>query len=401
MSSFMPAVVPLTRALGPRVDAPQVVSLADAALTVADRDSVIDIEAVLQFAVNSRASDLHFKVGRPPRIRVDGQLSDTPFERSTDEDLERLSQTLLPPHRAQEFAASNEVDFGLSVPGVGRFRGNMFRQQGSVGVSLRRVATSVPSIEELGLPPVVARLAGEPRGLVLVTGPTGAGKSLTLASMIGMINATQAVNIVTIEDPIEVVHVDKLASVNQREIGTDTNNYVQAMRRVLRQDPDVILIGEIRDAETVCAALSAAETGHLVFSTLHTTNAGESINRIVDFFPLSEQHQIRRLLAACLKGVISQRLLPRADGSGRVPATEVMMMTGPIADRIVDPVTAKSDTIEELIAKGEWHGMQTFDQSLFHLCKQGLVTLRDAMAAATIPHDFRLSLEQAGLVPAV
>jgi twitching motility protein PilT len=367
---------------------------------IADRETVPDFDAFLRFAVDANASDLHLKVGRPPRIRVDGQLADTPFEPSTDQDLESLGRSLLPPHRAQEFAATNETDFSLSVRGVGRFRCNMFRQQGWVGMALRRVATTVPSIEELGLPAIVGRLAAERRGLVLVTGPTGAGKSLTLASMIGLINATQSVNIVTIEDPIEIVHLDNMASVNQREVGSDTRDYAQAMRRVLRQDPDVILVGEMRDAETISATLSAAETGHLVFSTLHTTNATESVNRIVDFFAPSEQQQTRRIIAACLKGVISQRLLQRADGSGRVPAIEVMVMTGPIANRIVDPDGVKGDAIEKLIAKGEWYGMQTFDQSLFHLYKDGLVTLPGAMAAASNAHDFRLSLQQAGLIAA-
>jgi twitching motility protein PilT len=357
-------------------------------------------DAVLRFAVHANASDVHFKVGLPPRIRVDGRLTDSPFETSTHDDLESLSRSLLPPERAKEFAATNEADFGLSVPNVGRFRCNVFRQQGSVGMALRHVAITVPSIEGLGLPPVVSRLAAEHRGLILVTGPTGAGKTLTLASMIGLINATESVNIVTIEDPIEVVHIDNMASVNQREIGSDTRDYVQAMRRVLRQDPDVILIGEMRDAETVSAALSAAETGHLVFSTLHTTNATESVNRIVDFFPPSEQHQIRRVIASCLKGVISQRLLERADGSGRVPAVEVMVMTGTIADRIIDPHHVKSESIEDLVAKGDWHGMQTFDQSLFALYKDGLVTLPAALAAASNPHDFRLSLQAAGLIAA-
>ena len=235
---------------------------------------------------------------------------------------------------------------------------------------------------------------------MLVTGPTGSGKTSTLASMIDHINATQPVNIVTIEDPIEVLHRDKLAMVNQREIGTDTKDYAQAMRRVLRQDPDVILIGEMRDAETVAAALSAAETGHMVFSTLHTTNAAETVNRIVDFFPPFQQHQIRLTIATCLKGVISQRLLERADGLGRVPAIEVMVTTGRIADRIIDPDGGQGETIEELIAEGEWYGMQTFDQSLFSLYKNGLVSLPDAMAGASNPHDFNLSLQQAGLVGA-
>jgi twitching motility protein PilT len=359
---------------------------------------VPDFASVLRFVIDAKASDVHLKVGLPPRIRVDGQLTDTPFERLTHDSLESLSRALLPADRAAEFAATNEADFALSVRGVGRFRCNAFRQRGSVGMVLRRVSTSVPSIEDLGLPPVVARLAGEHRGLVLVTGPTGSGKTSTLASMIDHINATQSVNIVTIEDPIEVIHRDKLAFVNQREIGTDTKDYGQAMRRVLRQDPDVILIGEMRDAETVAAALSAAETGHMVFSTLHTTNAAETINRIVDFFPPFQQHQIRLTIATCLKGVISQRLLERADGAGRVPAIEVMVTTGRIADRIIDPDGGQGETVEELIAEGEWYGMQTFDQSLFSLYKNGLVSLPDAMAGASNPHDFRLSLQQAGLV---
>ena len=359
---------------------------------------MIDLSSVLRLVVERQGSDVHLKAGSPPRLRIDGQLTDTAFATVTPDDLESLAAQILPADRAAEFSASNEADFALSVRGVGRFRCNAFRQRGSVGMVLRRVATTVPSIEELGLPPVVARLAGEHRGLVLVTGPTGSGKTSTLASMIDHINATQPVNIVTIEDPIEVIHRDKLAFVNQREIGTDTVDYAQAMRRVLRQDPDVILIGEMRDAETVAAALSAAETGHMVFSTLHTTNAAETINRIVDFFPPFQQHQIRLIIASCMKGVISQRLLERADGPGRVPAIEVMVTTGRIADRIIDPDGGQGETIEELIAEGEWYGMQTFDQSLFSLYKSGLVSLPDAMAGATNPHDFRLSLQQAGLV---
>jgi twitching motility protein PilT len=361
---------------------------------------VIDLSAVLHLVVQLQGSDVHLKAGSPPRMRIDGQLTATEFETVTPEDLDALALQVLPPDKAVEFAATNEADFALSIRGVGRFRCNVFRQRGSVGMVLRRVATSVPSIEELGLPPVVARLAAEHRGLVLVTGPTGSGKTSTLASMIDYINANQSVNIVTIEDPIEVIHRDKLAFVNQREIGTDTHDYAQAMRRVLRQDPDVILIGEMRDAETVAAALSAAETGHMVFSTLHTTNAAETINRIVDFFPPFQQHQIRLTIATCLKGVVSQRLLERMGGSGRVPAIEVLVTTGRIADRIIDPTGGQGETIEELIAEGEWYGMQTFDQSLFGLYKSGLVSLPDAMAGASNPHDFRLSLQAAGLVAA-
>jgi twitching motility protein PilT len=265
---------------------------------------------------------------------------------------------------------------------------------------LRRVQASVPSLKEMGMPAVVSKLADEARGLVLVTGPTGSGKTTTLAGMVDHINATRAVNIMTIEDPIEVLHRNKMAMVAQREIGTDTRDYLQAMRRVLRQDPDVILIGEMRDSETVAAALSAAETGHLVLSTLHTVNATETINRIIDFFPPFQHHQIRLTLAACLKGVVSQRLLERGDGKGRVPAVEVMVVTGRIADRIVDPDSGQGETIEEMIADGEWYGMRTFDQSLFALYREGLVSLPQAMTAASKPHDFKLMLEKAGLVSA-
>ena len=232
--------------------------------------------------------------------------------------------------------------------------------------------------------------------MVLVTGPTGSGKTTTIASMIDHVNETKAVNIVTVEDPIEVLHNDKLAIVNQREIGTDTLDYASAMKRVLRQDPDVIFIGEMRDPETVWAALSAAETGHMVLSTLHTTNATETVNRIVDFFPPFQQKQVRLTLASSLRGVISQRLLERADGRGRIPAIEVMVMTGRVFDRIVEPDS--NESIEEVIADGEYYGMQTFDQSLFNLFKNGLVSLRDAMASASHPHDFRILLQQEGLM---
>jgi twitching motility protein PilT len=286
------------------------------------------------------------------------------------------------------------------VTGLGRFRGNAFRQRGTAAIVLRRVLPAAMSALDLGLPPIVTRLAEEHRGMVLVTGPTGSGKTTTLAAMIDHINQTRAANIITIEDPIEVLHPDKRSIVCQREIGTDTRDYSQAMRRVLRQDPDVILIGEMRDQETVHAALGAAETGHLVLSTLHTTNATETINRIVDFFPPFQQQQIRMTLAGVLKGVVSQRLVPRASGQGRAPAIEAMVVTGRIADRIVDPNGAGGESIEELIADGEYHGMQTFDQSLFALFKSGEVTLRAALAAASNPHDFRVALQNAGLLPA-
>ena len=359
---------------------------------------MLDLIKLLHYVIDEDASDLHLKSGSRPRVRVDGQLIEAPFDVVTSEELEAAVGQLLPADRAREFAVSNDADFATGAGGLGRFRGNAFRQRGEVGIVLRRVLPNVSSIEELGLPAVVRSLASEPRGMVLVTGPTGSGKTTTLASMIEHINETRACNVVAIEDPIEFVHTDKRAIINQREIGTDTSDYIQAMRRVLRQDPDVILIGEMRDPETVWAALSAAETGHLVLSTLHTTNATETINRIVDFFPPFQHHQVRLTLASSLKGVICQRLLERADEVGRVPAVEVMVMTGRIADRIVEPSSGKGETIEEMIEGGDWYGMQTFDQSLFRLYQDGQVTLRQAMAAASRPHDFRLALENAGLV---
>jgi twitching motility protein PilT len=361
--------------------------------------AMVDLTELLRYTVEQQGSDLHVKVGSPPHVRVDGKLVVAPFERVSAEDAERMAFGIMPNDRADEFVQTAEADFALGISGLGRFRVNVFRQRGSVGLVFRRVLPGIPSFESLGLPPVVRRLADEQRGLVLVTGPTGSGKTTTIAAMIDHINETRAVNIVTVEDPIEVLHVDKQAIVNQREIGTDTADYVMAMKRVLRQDPDVIFIGEMRDPETVWAALSAAETGHLVLSTLHTTNAVETVNRIVDFFPPFQQKQVRLSLASSLRGVISQRLLERSAGGGRVPSLEVLVMTGRIFDRIVEPERGGNDTIEEIIADGEYYGMQTFDQSLFALFKNGLVDLHSAMATASNPHDFRVSLQQAGLLP--
>jgi twitching motility protein PilT len=296
------------------------------------------------------------------------------------------------PERFSEFEHTGEADFSVSLSGLGRFRGNACRQRDTTGVVLRRVLPVAATIEQLGLPPVVSRLAEEQRGLILVTGPTGAGKTTTVAAMVDHINDTRACKIVTVEDPIEVVHSDKRAIIWQREIGTDTENYAQAMRRVLRQDPDVIFVGEMRDTETVAAALSAAETGHLVLSTLHTTDATETINRIIDFFPPFHQHQMRLTLAGVLKGVISQRLVPLANGLGRTAAVETMIVTGRIADRIVDP-DSPGDSIQEIVADGDYHGMQTFDQGLVVLVRAGAITLDVALAAATSPHDLKVALQ--------
>jgi len=355
-----------------------------------------DISAMLAHLIEVRGSDLHLTVNTAPRVRVDGALRPTPFPVVTAEDLELVLAATLPTDRMEEFQAFGDTDFSLSLSTVGRFRGNASRQRGTAAIVLRRVLPNAVSAAKLGLPLVVTRLAEEQRGLVLVTGPTGSGKTTTLAAVVDHINTTRAAKIVTLEDPIEVLHPDKRSIVCQREIGNDTPDYVQGMRRVLRQDPDVILIGEMRDPETVGAALAAAQTGHLVLSTLHTTNATETINRIIDFFPPHQQHQTRLAIASALKGVISQRLIPTADGSGRVPAVEAMVVTGRIAARIVDPGTP-GDSIEQQIAGGEYQGMQTFDQSLFALVKDGIVTLREAMAAATNSHDLLISLQAAGI----
>jgi twitching motility protein PilT len=361
---------------------------------------VLDLQSILAHVTEVGGSDLHVKGNSAPRVRVNGDLRPTPFPPVERQEVEECLRVIMPVDRIEEFHRTGEADFSLSIDGLGRFRGNAFRQRGSAAMVLRRVLPAAMSVLDLGLPPIVTRLAEEHRGMVLVTGPTGSGKTTTLAAMIDHINQTRSANIITIEDPIEILHPDKRSVVCQREIGTDTRDYAQAMRRVLRQDPDVILIGEMRDVETVSAALMAAETGHLVLSTLHTTNATETVNRIVDFFPPFQQSQIRLTLAGVLKGVISQRLVPHASGEGRVPAIEAMVVTGRIADRIMDPHAANGETIEELIGDGEYHGMQTFDQSLFGLFKSGEVTLRAALAAATNPHDFRVALQTAGLLPA-
>lgn len=358
----------------------------------------IDLATLLRTLAENDGSDLHLKVGSPPIIRVDGELRRLEGSRLTPQDTQLLSSQIMPPDRRSWLEQKKETDFALSVPGVGRFRANVFYQRGSISLVLRRVRVGSKTYEELGLPPVVSQLADAPRGLILVTGPTGSGKTTTLACMIDQINSGRAVHIVTIEEPIEVLHPDRMATVNQREIGMDTDSYAAAMRSVVRQDPDVILIGEMRDAETVGAALAAGETGHLVLSTLHTTDTVETVNRVVDFFPPYQQHQVRVTLASVLRGVISMRLVPKA-GGGRIPAIEVMINNGRIADRIQD--SSRTSEIREIIADGDFYGMQTFDQSLLGLVRKDLVTVDEALRASSQPHDFMLMLEQAGLkVPA-
>jgi twitching motility protein PilT len=353
--------------------------------------AVLDLDRLLAYAVERGASDVHIKVGSPPFIRIDGRLERIDHAAVSPVETERIAFAIMPKQRAEEFLATSDADFAYSVSGLGRFRVNVMRQRGSVGLVLRRVQSDIPSFEALGLPPVVRKLAEHERGLVLVTGPTGSGKTTTLGSMIDYINETQHKHIVTIEDPIEILHADKASIVNQREIGTDTVDFHAALKRVLRQDPDVILVGEMRDIETVKTALTAAETGHLVFSTLHTISATDSVNRIIDFFPPHEQRQVRMSLGGSLRGIVSQRLVERR-GGGRIPAVEILVATGRIFDKIVN--ADETNEIEQIIAEGEYYGMQTFDQSLLGIYGEGLVELREALAASTSPHDLRLMIEQ-------
>ena len=354
------------------------------------------IQTLLQEAVHARASDLHLKVGTPPVLRVDGELHFASYQPLNEAAAEAYLQALIPDQMKAEFAEGHEADFAYGNGGPGRFRINAFRQRGVLSIAIRVVLPPETTFGRLGLPPVLDRLVREPRGLILVTGPTGSGKSTTLAAMVDAINRERRVNIITIEDPIEVMHADKLAIVSQREVGLDTSSFAEAMRRVLRQDPDVIMVGEMRDVDTIDAALKAAETGHLVLSSLHTLDATETINRILDFFTGSQQRQIRLLLAATLRGIISQRLIPRADGRGRVPAVEVLINTERAADRIGDPETTHE--IPDVIREGEYYGMQTFDESILELLAGGVIEMDEALRHATRPGDLKIRARQRGLV---
>src|SRR3954471_16785405 len=351
---------------------------------------MFDVESALRALIDAGGSDLHLKVPSPPLIRVDGGLRPLPAAAPlTPADTEGVLHTLLPdPSRREEFERDCEADFSYAIQGLARFRVNAFRQRGSISLVCRAIPFGIKSVDELQLPPVLKEIATEERGIVLVTGTTGSGKSTTLAAMIDHINSSSPKHVVTIEDPIEFLHQDKQSIVNQREIGQDTESFSRALRRVLRQDPDVILIGEMRDEETVRTALSAAETGHLVFSTLHTVDASEAINRIIDFFPPHEQKQARSMLAGTLKAIVSQRLVPGASGQGRVAACEILRMTGRVRDMIVDP--EQTSQLTAVIAEGEYYGMQTFDQALFRHLKGGRVNLADAVRCASSPHDFKL-----------
>jgi twitching motility protein PilT len=356
---------------------------------------MFDVLAALNELVEKEGSDLHLKVGSAALYRVQGELTLDPSAASlTAEDTEGALRALLSdPMKLEEFAQEHEVDFSYEIQDVARFRINAFLQRGVISLVCRAIPHRISSIEELALPDVVRELAEEERGIVLLTGTTGSGKSTTLAAMIDHMNHTMSKHIVTIEDPIEFVHTDKRSAINQREVGMDTASFKRALRRVLRQDPDVILVGEMRDEETVQTALSAAETGHLVLSTIHTVDATESINRMLDFFPPHQHGQARSMIAGTVRGVISQRLVPGADG-GRVAVCEILRMTGRVRDMILDP--AQTGKLVEVITSGGYYGMQTFDQALYGHVKAGRVTFEDAMHVATSPHDFKLLMQSEG-----
>jgi twitching motility protein PilT len=357
---------------------------------------MFEIDQALMHVIESEASDLHLKVPSKPMIRRHGKLEAIPnTEELTPEDTERVFRHMLTEApKLEEFASDREVDFSYGLPGVARFRVNAFVQRGSISLVCRAIPFSVKTVEELNLPPVISELAEEERGLILLTGTTGSGKSTTLAAIIDHINTHHAKHIVTIEDPVEFLHRDKQSIINQREVGEDTTSFARALRRVLRQDPDVILVGEMRDEETVRTALSAAETGHLVLSTIHTVDASESVNRIIDFFPLVEQRQARAMLAGTLKGVVSQRLVRSPGGKGRVATCEVLRMTGRVKDMILDPES--TGRLPEVIAEGGYYGMQSFDQALLGHVQNGLVAMEDALKASTHPHDFKLLVSSGG-----
>jgi twitching motility protein PilT len=340
-------------------------------------------------------SDLHLKVDAPPAVRARGLLTYLEdHEALRPEDTEGILREIIPDNLIGEFERDGEADFSYAAPEVGRFRVNAFRQRGTTSIVMRFIPFGVPKLEDLNLPAVITRLAQEERGIILVTGTTGSGKSTTLAAMIDLVNSSMRKHIVTIEDPIEFFHRDQQSIVNQREVGMDTISFARALRRVLRQDPDIILIGEIRDSESAQIALSAAETGHLVLSTLHTVDATETVNRMIDLFPPHERGQVRTMLAGTLKGVIGQRLVRTKDG-GRAAVVEVMVTTGRIQDFIMDP--AQTGQIQQAIGEGEYYGMQTFDQALLKLVEENRVEYEEALKASSRPQDFKLMVQSLGI----
>lgn len=350
----------------------------------------MNLKDLLHLMIEKRASDMHLKEGRPPMFRIDGKLAPLDMDILSNSDLKEMIYSILDERQRKKFEETNEMDLAYNLEGVARYRANVFKQMGRLEMVMRAIPIKIPTIEELNLPSVLNEIALYPRGLVLVTGTTGSGKSTTLAAMINKINENYNRHIVTIEDPIEFVHADKKSSISQREVGLDTDSFGTALKYVLRQDPDVILIGEMRDAETVGTALSAAETGHMVFSTLHTIDTIQSINRILDFFPKEQQNQIRIQLAGTLRAVISLRLIKKTDGAGMVPAVEVMIVTPTVRGYLEE---GKLSSIKDLIREGAQFGMQTFDQSLISLQKKGLISLEEAKRNATSIQEIELAMK--------
>jgi twitching motility protein PilT len=348
-----------------------------------------NFKQAIAYMVQRNGSDLLLKVGRQPTVRLNGELTTLEMQPLKPEDLKALAEQIMTPRQVKEFAEKKEADFAIGVPGVGRFRTNIYQQRGTLAFAFRAIPYEVKTIRELELPPVLEEISARARGLVLVTGVTGSGKSTSLAAMINHVNVNRRVNVITIEDPIEFLHRDVLANISQREVGSDTLSFGSALKHVLRQDPDVILIGEIRDMETLDTALKAADTGHLVFATLHTTDTTQTINRVISFYPPHQHQEIRSLLSTALQAVVSLRLVPRKDGKGRVPACEVLINTAAVADNIRD--IEKQLNIPDLISEGSTaYGMQSFDQSLMRWYKQGAVSYESALFYSTNPSEFAL-----------
>jgi twitching motility protein PilT len=356
---------------------------------------VLDLDGLLRFAVEHGASDVHVKVGSRPRLRVDGRLREAPFDTIEPSDTERVAAAVIPRSREEAFATDNECDFMYGITGLGRFRVSAFRQRGWIGFVLRRVPTGIPSFEALGLPAAVASLAGEQHGFVLVTGLAGAGKTATLAAMVDHVNMQREGHIVTIEDPVEVLHADKRSIVDQREVGSDTPSAVSGLEHALRQDPDVVVLGELRETEAAWSLLQAAEIGHLALAAMSTVSAIDTVDRFIELFPPHRQRQARASLASTLRGIVSQRLLPRAGGRGRVPAVEILVVNARVRERIADP--ARLAELEHEMTHGDLYGMQTFDQSLVQLYRNGLVAREDAIAHANSASEMRFSLDRADL----
>ena len=352
----------------------------------------MNIKALLEQMIEAGASDLHIKPGIPPVVRVNGKLQRTNFAAPTPKEMEEVARKVLTPLQREKFESTREVDFAFGVTGLARFRANFYVQRSSIAMVFRHVPVTIQTVDELGLPPVIKDLSLRPRGLILVTGTVGSGKSTTMAAMIQAINQNLNASIITVEDPIEFLHRDDKSIINQREVGSDTSSFNEALRHILRQDPNVIMVGEIRDVETMEIALKAADTGHLVLSTLHTIDAPQTINRIISFFPPHHHQEVRYLLASTLQGVISQRLIRTNDGASRVPAVEILVTTGTIRDCIINP--EKTPLIPQSMREGvTTHSMQTFDQALMKLYQDGVVTLDDALRASSKPHELTLRLK--------